>query len=93
MVGLLKRYKILAAFAGAKQIQNFLTMWGIKPKTKVEYKHPNLCDLCGDPIKVEDKYYTGLTHLTTESKIWAFTCLNFNCAQWLVIKKLFEKDK
>lgn len=94
MVGLLKRYKILTTFAGAKQIQGFLAAWGMKTKTpKEEHKHPDLCDLCGVPIKVENKYYTGLTHLTEKKKIWAFTCLNFNCIQWLIIKKLVEKDK
>jgi hypothetical protein len=78
--------------AGAKQVQSFLAIWGMKtPKAK--HKHPDLCDLCGAPIKIEDKYYAGFTHSTSKKKVWAFTCLNYNCTRWLIAKKLFEKDK
>jgi len=67
-------------------------LWGVKTP-KAEHKHPNLCDLCGAPIKVDDKYYVGLTHIFKKKRIWAFTCLHHNCIQWLVVKKLFTKDK
>jgi len=68
-------------------------LWGIPVPKKGEHKQPDLCDLCGVPIEIEDKYYAGLTHLTKKTKIWAFTCLSYRCTQWLIAKKLFEKKK
>ena len=58
---------------------------------KAKHKHPDLCDLCGAPIKIEDKYYAGVTQSTSKTKIWAFTCLNYNCTQYDA-NDIHEKD-
>ncbi len=68
--------------------------WYQKPKTPVKptYKAPEKCIFCGKKIEDRDYFYAGYD----QHRIYAETCDDIKCHQWLEnkikVKKIKGKD-
>lgn len=63
-----------------------------KAKAEAE-KEPSACGLCGKKIEEDDAYYVGFTHETEDKLVWAFTCTQKKCTNWLKHKERKTKEK
>ena len=65
------------------------TWWNqqVKNATPTEHRPPEKCDFCAIKIESGDFYYGGYD----ANKIYAETCENIRCHQWLITKKRGKK--